>query len=176
MARENLDRTETETETEGTPNRDPLTGEPGAHPVGVGLGAAGAGAAGAALGMAGGPVGAAVGAVVGAVAGGLLGKGIAESVDPTAEDAYWRENYSSRPYAVRATSYEDLQPAYRHGWESRSRYAGRSFDEAESDIARDWASCEHSRRMTWDAARPATRDAWDRIESDVPGDHGRLTR
>lgn len=56
-------------------NRDPITNEPGAHPVGTGLGAAvGGAAAGAATGAFGGPVGAAIGGVVGAVAGGLAGK------------------------------------------------------------------------------------------------------
>src|SRR5690606_6067987 len=53
-------------------NRDPLTNEPGAHPVGTGVGAAmGGAAAGAAAGAFGGPVGAAVGGVAGAVVGGL---------------------------------------------------------------------------------------------------------
>src|SRR5688572_26056720 len=66
-------------------NRDPITGTPGAHPVGTGVGAAGGGAAGAAIGMAAGPVGAAVGATVGAIAGGLAGKGAAEAVNPTVE-------------------------------------------------------------------------------------------
>src|SRR6266851_3247743 len=47
-------------------NPDPITGKPGAHPVGTGAGAAGGGLAGAAIGGAvGGPVGAAVGAAVG---------------------------------------------------------------------------------------------------------------
>ena len=70
-------------------NPDPLTGQPGAHPVGTGVGAAMAGAAaGAAGGLVGGPIGAAVGAVVGGVAGGLAGKGVAESIDPTVEDRY----------------------------------------------------------------------------------------
>src|SRR4051794_13647241 len=79
-------------------NRDPLSGAPGAHPVGVGAGAASAGAAGAAVGgVVGGPVGAAVGGAVGAVAGGLAGKGAAEAVNPTVEDEYWRRNYASRP-------------------------------------------------------------------------------
>ena len=32
-------------------NRDPITGAPGAHPVGTGVGAAGGGAAGAAIGL-----------------------------------------------------------------------------------------------------------------------------
>jgi uncharacterized protein (TIGR02271 family) len=64
-------------------NRDPITGEPGSHPVGTGVGAAAGGAAGAAAGSAVGPVGTGVGAVVGAIAGGLAGKGAAEGVDRT---------------------------------------------------------------------------------------------
>ncbi len=71
-------------DTTGSANRDPITGEPGAHPVGTALGAtAGAVAAGAAVGSVAGPVGTVVGAAVGAVAGGLAGKGVAEQVDPT---------------------------------------------------------------------------------------------
>jgi phage tail tape-measure protein len=64
-------------------NPDPLTGAPGAHPVGTGLGAVSGAAAGASIGAAAGPVGAAVGTVVGAVAGALAGKGAAEAVHPT---------------------------------------------------------------------------------------------
>src|SRR5882672_9247636 len=80
-------------------NRDPLTGAPGAHPVGTGVGAAAAGAAtGAAIGVMAGPVGTAVGMAAGAVLGGLIGKNVAEKIDPTVEDAYWRSNYSNRPY------------------------------------------------------------------------------
>ncbi|MDQ6627799.1 MAG: YsnF/AvaK domain-containing protein, partial [Pseudomonadota bacterium] len=70
--------------TTGSANRDSLSGELGAHPVGTGVGAAAGGiAAGAAAGSVAGPVGTAVGAAVGAVAGGLAGKGVAEEVDPT---------------------------------------------------------------------------------------------
>jgi hypothetical protein len=155
------------TNTEGSPNIDPLSGEPGAHPVGVGLGAAGAGAAGAAIGTMAGPIGTAVGAVIGAVAGGLAGKGVAEAVDPTVEDAYWRENYSDRPYVTEDDTYEDLAPAYRHGWESRSRYKGRSFDEVETDLARDWSSSPAASNLSWDRARYATRDAWDRVDPTI---------
>ena len=68
-------------------NIDPITGAAGAHPVGTGVGAMGGAAAGAAVGAVGGPVGAVVGGVVGAVAGGLGGKAVAESVNPTAEEA-----------------------------------------------------------------------------------------
>lgn len=74
------------------PNRDPITGEEGSHPVGTGIGAAAGGAAGAAAGAAtgaaigtagAGPIGTGVGAAVGAIAGGLAGHGAAEGLNPT---------------------------------------------------------------------------------------------
>lgn len=151
-------------------NPDLITGAPGSHPVGTGLGAAGAGAAGAAIGSVGGPVGTAVGAVVGAVAGGLAGKGVAEAVNPTEEDQYWRENYRTRPYVEPDASYDDYRPAYQYGWESRGRYQGRNFDEVENDLRTEWESRPECANMNWERARGATRDAWDRVERAIPGD------
>jgi hypothetical protein len=155
-------------------NEDPITGEPGAHPIGTGLGAAAGGAAaGAAAGAVGGPVGAAVGAIVGGVAGGLAGKGIAEQIDPTAEDAYWRDEYRNRDYYDDSTAYDDIQPAYRHGWESRSRYADRNWNEAEKDVRRDWETSQYNKSMNWEKVKRPARDAWDRIERAMPGDADR---
>lgn len=151
-------------------NPDPLTGAPGAHPVGVGVGAAGGAAAGAAVGSLGGPVGTVVGAAVGGVAGGLAGKSVAEQVNPTLEDAYWRDNYRSRPYVEAGHSYDEYRPAYRYGWESYARHPGRRFDEVEGDLERDWERAKGSSRLTWDKAREATRDAWHRVEHALPGD------
>jgi len=155
-------------------NRDPLSGAPGAHPIGTGVGAASGGAAGAAIGAAvsgpAAPIGAAVGAVVGAVAGGLAGKGVAESVNPTAEDAYWRENYVSRPYYQPGEAYEDWSPAYRYGWESRTRYEDRKFDDVETDLGRDWDRAKGQSKLSWEKAKNATRDAWDRVERSVGRD------
>ena len=65
---------------------DPITGEPGAHPVGVGVGALGAGAAGAAIGSIGGPIGMLIGAAIGAVAGGLAGKEVATTSEDSVLD------------------------------------------------------------------------------------------
>ena len=62
-------------------------------------------------------------AVVGAVVGGLAGKGIAEQIDPTREDAYWRDNYSSRPY-VSGGSYDDYGPAYSYGVDNYAKMGG----------------------------------------------------
>ncbi len=69
--------------TPETGSPDPITGEPGAHPVSVGVGALSAGAAGAAIGAIGGPIGMLVGATIGAIAGGLAGhEAAAASADP----------------------------------------------------------------------------------------------
>jgi hypothetical protein len=148
---------------ENDANRDPITGAPGSHPLGTGAGAAGAGAAGAAIGAAlGGPVGAIIGGAAGAIAGGAAGHTAAERVNPTREDAYWRENYSSRPYVNQERGYEYYQPAYQYGWESRARHEDRQWDEVERDLESNWAQGRGSSSMSWNEARPATYDAWHR--------------
>jgi hypothetical protein len=158
------------TASDAKANRDPITGEPGAHPVGTGLGAAGGAAAGAALGAVAGPVGAAVGLVGGAIAGGLTGKALAETVDPTVEDAYWRENYFKQPYIETGAAYEDYEPAFRTGYQGRMRYADTPFEDAEIELQRDYEENRGDSPLTWEQARRATRDAWHRVERALPGD------
>lgn len=145
-------------------NRDPITGEPGAHPIGTGAGAAAGGAAGATIGAIGGPIGAIVGGAIGAVAGGLAGKGAAEKVNPTVEDTYWRDNYNTRPYVKKGDAYDAYQPAYKYGWESRSRYADRKFDDVEGDLASGWDKAKGTSKLAWTDAKAATRDAWHRVD------------
>jgi hypothetical protein len=154
-------------------NEDPITGAPGSHPVGSGVGAAGGAAAGAAIGSAAGPVGTAVGATVGGIAGGLAGKGVAELLDPTFEETYWRDNFSTRPYVEKTYSYDEYAPAYRYGWQSYLDRRGRSFDEAEPDLGRNWDRVRGRSRLTWEQAKHATRDAWHRVEHALPGDADR---
>jgi hypothetical protein len=155
-------------------NRDPITGAPGSHPVGTGIGAAAGGAAaGAAVGTVAGPVGTLAGAAVGAVLGGWAGKAVAESVDPTAEDAYWRENYGTRPYAANGR-YEDYGPAYRYGVNAYRSFPDKSFDELEPELSQHWANSRDTSTLEWDRAKHATRDAWTRLSNTVekatPGD------
>ena len=145
-------------------NRDPITGTPGAHPVGTGVGAfVGGAAAGAASGAVAGPVGSVVGAVVGAVLGGLAGKQVAEGMDPTMEDAHWREHYASRPYVNSGASYDDSGPAYGLGVAEFGRLPGRSFEEIEPDLGREWDARRGTSALPWDEAKPATRVAWQRV-------------
>jgi uncharacterized protein YcfJ len=145
-------------------NRDPISGAPGSHPIGTGVGAAlGGAAAGAATGTVAGPVGTVIGAAVGAVVGGLAGKGVAEKIDPTREDAYWRENYKTRPYIGKDDRYEDYGPAYGYGVTAFTRYPDQDFDDVEADLSREWASARGTSTLGWDRARDASRDAWARV-------------
>jgi hypothetical protein len=171
----NADRPSAKGEPRRDANRDPISGAPGAHPVGTGVGAVAGGlAAGAAAGTVAGPVGTAVGAAIGAIAGGLAGKGVAEMIDPTAEDTYWRNNYASQPYVGTGYSYEDYGPAYRYGVSSYPKYEGRDWNDVESDLATGWDTAKGQSRLKWDDAKLATRDAWhrvkDNVERAVPGD------
>ena len=165
-------------------NRDPISGAPGAHPVGTGVGAVGGGATGAAIGAAAGPVGAAagpvgaaagpvgavVGAAIGAVAGGLAGKGVAEMIDPTAENAHWRDNYRSESYVNRDLSYDHYEPAYRTGYTGYGKYAGRKFDDVENDLQRDYEQVKGKSSLAWSDAKHATKAAWHKVERALPGD------
>ena len=145
-------------------NRDPITDEPGAHPVGTGVGAAGGAIAGAAAGSIAGPVGAAVGGVVGAVVGGLAGKAAGEAVNPTAEEAFWRENYNKESYYESGRSFDDYSPAYRLGVSERQR-SGDAWTSVEPRLASEWESTRGNSTLNWDRARHASQAAWTRADA-----------
>lgn len=160
---------------EADANRNPISGALGSHPVGTGVGAVlGGAAAGAAAGTVVGPVGTVIGAAAGAVVGGLAGKGVAEAIDPTREHAYWRENFTNRPYVDSGSSYDDYGPAYGYGVDAFRKNPNRSFGDVESDLSRNWNSARGKSSLDWNKAKSATRDAWERVsdfvERAVPGD------
>jgi len=146
-------------------NRDPITGTPGAHPLGTGAGATSGAVAGAVAGMAvGGPVGSVVGIAVGAVAGGLAGKSAAESINPTAEELFWKETYIREPYYVQGRNFEYYAPGFRAGWEGRVRHDGRSFEHAEADLRAGYDLTKSELDPAWQDIRPAARAAWHRVD------------
>ena len=147
-------------------NRDPISHEPGAHPVGTGLGATGGALAGAAAGTLGGPIGVALGGVAGAVVGGLAGKAAAESLNPTDEEAWWRNNYSREPYYEAGRNYTDYAPAYELGWNYRALYQD-DFDHCEPRLAAAWETQRRGSTLSWSQARAATRAAWDRVDGSL---------
>jgi len=154
----------------GSRNPDPITDQPGSHPIETGVGAAVGGAAtGAALGLAVSgplaPAGVVVGAIAGAVAGGLAGKGIGELIDPTTEDNWLREYFASdatRKTVRTGDTEETYRPAYRYGLTAGRTHAGRTFEQAEPELRAGWEKEHAVPGMTWDYARGAVRDAFDR--------------
>lgn len=145
-------------------NRDPITGTPGAHPLGTGAGAVFGGLSGAAFGTAAGPIGAVIGAAAGAVMGGLVGKSTAEAVNPTAEEIFWRETYLQEPYYVQGRAYEYYAPGFRAGWKGRVLHDGRAFEEAEPDLLEEYLLTRSELDPDWQEIRPAARAAWDRVD------------
>lgn len=155
-------------------NADPITDEPGSHPVGTGLGTAGGAAAGAAIGLAGGPIGAIIGGVVGGIAGGIAGHNIGERLNPTLENEYWRENYINTPYYQNASAkyegldYErDYSPAYALGYETRFHQNNTRFEDIENDLSSQWETTRGSSRLSWDEAKEASRDSWNKVHGSL---------
>jgi hypothetical protein len=146
-------------------------GEPGRRPIGTRLGAYGGGLAGAIIGTAvGGPPGGIVGTAVGAVAGGLTGRAAGEKIDPTVEDAFWRETYRTRPFVGHDESYETYRPAYRYGWESRIKHRDERWEDVEPRLGGNWDRARGTSSLSWERAQLAVRDAWHRAERAFPGD------
>jgi hypothetical protein len=104
-----------------------------------------------------------VGTAVGAT-GAVAGQGLAEAVNPTVEDAYWRDNFSKRDYIKPDRPYADYQSAYRYGWESRGRMGDRPFRDVERDLAVGWEKAKGASKLTWVEAKHAVSDAWQRIK------------
>ncbi|MDO5691857.1 MAG: hypothetical protein Q4G70_05150 [Pseudomonadota bacterium] len=155
-----------------TPSQDPRlaaqqpidaeTAERETNSIAMGGGMAAGAAAGAATGaVLGGPVGVLVGGTVGAILGALGGYAAVDATDP--DYTYWKEAHVNQPDYVSGYSYDtDYAPAYRLGYQGRSRYAGRTWDDMEAALAKDWVEIKGDSRLSWDQARAASRAAWDR--------------
>jgi uncharacterized protein (TIGR02284 family) len=98
----------------------------------------------------------------------LGGKAAAEGVNPTMEDAYWRENYAKESYVEAGRPYDDYGPAYEVGWTGHSQ-RGADFDTLEPALAAEWETRRGASSLAWSAARPAARAAWDRADATYYG-------
>lgn len=137
-SKKNRDEKTIDLPPEGARNPDPLSDQPGSHPIETGVGAAVGGAlSGLAVGMVAGPVGAVVGVVGGALAGGLAGKGLGELIDPTTEDNWIRDLLTRQPGRTQEWT-DAARQAYRFGWHAEARYPGLTFAECEDSLKQDW--------------------------------------
>ncbi|MFZ4763164.1 MAG: hypothetical protein ACOYK8_10145 [Alphaproteobacteria bacterium] len=131
----------------------------GAVTCGVVVGAA----EGAAVGTLAGLPGIIAGAAIGGIAGALAGKELAHLINPTKEETYWRDNHENRAYFDSITSYDSYAPAYRFGIEAYFTYPARNFDEIEPQLSQQWDGARGNSRLTWDSAKLAARDAYERL-------------
>jgi hypothetical protein len=92
------------------------------------------------------------------------------------EDSWWRNNFSSRPYAT-GRDYEDFRPAYQYGYESGLHQMGRKWNDVESDLRTGWEKFEGRRGAgsTWDNVKHAIRDAWHRVTGEHDLDADRMS-
>ena len=102
-------------------------------------------------------------AVAGAAGSGSAGNTFAESIDPAGEEAYWRENYSSRPNVNPEVSFNEYRPAYSYGVDAHRRFEGRSFEQVEPELMGEWDGVKGVSSLTWENAKHAVRDSWQRV-------------
>src|ERR1044071_9307644 len=80
------------------------------------------------------------------------------------EDAYWRQNFPSRPYAT-GGNYMDYRDAFRYGYESGTHNLGRKWSDVEEDLRTGWDKFEGKRAggAAWENVKDAVKDAWNRV-------------
>lgn len=138
----------------------------GSHPVGTAVGGVAGGVTARAIARTiFGSIGTLVGAGIGVVAGAAVGPGVVERIDPTGEPDYWRSVYDTRPYAKHEYDFErDYLPAYKVGLHAHEKYGTRAFDQNDSVLRDGWNQARGESRLSWEAARPAIADAFNRAE------------
>lgn len=83
--------------------------------------------------------------------------------DWNAEETYWRDNWSTRPYAQADRGFDYYRPGYRYGYESAHMYRGREWNDVEHELASGWDRFADRGERTWERTKDAVRDAWDRV-------------
>jgi hypothetical protein len=93
----------------------------------------------------------------------------------TEEEKHWREHHHKQPFVKPGHTYEHYAPAYRTGYEGFHKHPGKTFEEVEADLARDYE--KHQPCLPWEDAKDAAKVAWDRLAGViVPRDVSRGVR
>lgn len=75
------------------------------------------------------------------------------------------QSSTSTNSSEKETSYADYPPAYQTGHEGYDRYLGKSFDEAETELKRDYEAIlaqTNGTGLEWNKVKDEVRDAWDK--------------
>lgn len=80
------------------------------------------------------------------------------------ETIYWSQNYQTRPYYKKTTSYMTYEPAYKYGYTLYSDYHGIPFEDIDQmKLRAAWESAHPGDTILWSEAYPAIRDSYTRI-------------
>jgi len=74
---------------------------------------------------------------------------------------YWNERYKSEPYYDNEMFFDDYEPAYRMGHESRAQQITRAYEEVERELQDRWLAERGKSRLEWERAQLAVRRGWD---------------
>ena len=85
------------------------------------------------------------------------------NLDWNTEERWWRDNFSSRPYASSGRNFDYYRGAYRYGFENAGRNPNRTWDDAEPELRSGWDRYEHRGQSTWEEIKDSVRDAWHRV-------------
>jgi hypothetical protein len=80
-----------------------------------------------------------------------------------AEEEFWRDAWTTRPYINADRGFDYYQPAFRYGYESASRLRGRDWSDVQKDLEAGWGNWEGKGEGTWEHMKEAVRDAWNRV-------------
>lgn len=85
------------------------------------------------------------------------------------QDAFWERSFAGRDYTHTERGYDYYRPAYQRGWEWAARHTG-DFQSVEARFREEWS--EEETGLSWDEARPAVRDAYERASATDMADPG----
>ena len=78
-------------------------------------------------------------------------------LDWKTEEDYWRNNYSTRPYIGANRDFDYWRPGYQYGYESATRYPGKTWNDVEVDLRTGWDRFEHRSCGATPGAAPQTK-------------------
>jgi hypothetical protein len=84
----------------------------------------------------------------------------ADEIDVATEENYWRKHYRELGYVQETDDYELFEPAFRTGYMGRRRHPGKTFQEVENELRRDYEAVAGATALGWEKAVCAACDAW----------------
>src|SRR5260370_3212441 len=92
---------------------------------------------------------------------------MAEAMNPTTEEKYWREHHGKQPFVKSGYTYVHYAPSYRTSYEGFHKYPGKAYEEIEDELALDYERHKPGAPLPWDHARHAVHAACAKVSHDI---------